>query len=268
VTSVAREARRAAVLVCSLLALATCATPARADANAETLFQMGKAAMARKDYPAACRYFEESLKLEDALGTLLNLAACHEEIGRVGTAWGEYRAVEQRSLRASPPQQDRANAAHARAEALFPRLSRVHVAVAEGARVEGLEVKIDGVVAPPSLWEVGVVVDPGKRQITASAPERKPWSSIASIDDEGVNATVNVPLLEPLPKSEKPANPTLDPVALEAMQANRARRNVGYVVGVGLAALGFGATMGVLAIGKAGDSRCASPCPVTVGPDD
>src|SRR4051812_32290570 len=137
------------------LALVVAAAPAAAQdrASAEELFQLGKATMARHDYTKACGYFQASLSADFALGTLVNLALCHEESGKIATAWGEFRLLEERARKANPPQTDRAELAHQHAEALRPRLSRIHIVLSPAARAHrGLAVKIDGIVAQPELF--------------------------------------------------------------------------------------------------------------------
>ena len=53
------------------------ASAAPADAQtAEALFQSAKEAMARGDVPVACARFAESVRLDPAVGGLLNLADC------------------------------------------------------------------------------------------------------------------------------------------------------------------------------------------------
>ena len=106
-------------------------------ASAEELFQLGKGAMARHELLKACNYFQASLTAEFALGTLLNLAICHEQAGKIASAWAEYRTLEDRSRQETPPQLDRAQFAHDHAEALRPRLSRVRIVVSPEAVMIG-----------------------------------------------------------------------------------------------------------------------------------
>ncbi len=71
-------------------------TPAGAntpESAAEALFRSGRAAVEAGDYAAACARFRESLRLEHATGTLLNLAICEEELGQLSSAWQRYRKV-------------------------------------------------------------------------------------------------------------------------------------------------------------------------------
>src|SRR3989442_15930933 len=93
---------RAALVV---LALLWCAAPARAgDApTAEALFRAGRAASKRGDTKVACERFSESYRLDAAVGTLLNLAACEEALHRLVDAWKSYQHVAE-SL---PPDDDR-----------------------------------------------------------------------------------------------------------------------------------------------------------------
>jgi hypothetical protein len=86
------------VSVCSLVASAiACAwvAPAAGQATgdaamAESLFREGKRLSAEHKYSEACPKFEESFKIDHGLGTLLNLASCHESGGQPASAWAEF----------------------------------------------------------------------------------------------------------------------------------------------------------------------------------
>jgi hypothetical protein len=253
------------VLGSFLLARMASAEPDRA--AAEELFLRGKAAMASQDYTKASRFFEDSYKLDAGMGTLLNLALCHKEIGRVASAWSEFKQLEGLALRSSPPQLDRVKIAKEQSEALYPRLSRIKILVLPSVHVAGIEVAVDGKKQAESLWEIGVPVDPGTHTVTADAPGKKTFESSVKIDDEKLVKTVQVLALVdgplPLPKKEQPS---ADTSLLDAERAAsvRAQRTAGYVVGGGgVLLLGAGGVFGVLAAGQASDaSKCNAnePC--------
>src|SRR6476646_7884960 len=84
----------AAAVVSCLLAFA--AAEARADPAAEALFRSGREAVDRGDWQTACARFEESHRLEPAVGTVFNLANCREKLGQLASAWQRFREVKER----------------------------------------------------------------------------------------------------------------------------------------------------------------------------
>jgi tetratricopeptide (TPR) repeat protein len=255
-----------ALSICS--AFSTCSRSARADAiaDAETLFRRAKALMAENKAEEACPLFKESYRLDPGQGTLLNLALCHEQTGRVASAWGEFRAVEQQARLAVPPRTDRAEMARLHAEKLEPRVARIEIIVAPDVRVTGFVVKIDGEEKAPALWS-GVPADPGPHTIEVSAPHKKSRAIDARID--GVRPLVSVkiaPLEEAPAPVESAATGAADLDKAEQYASNRARRTTGYVVGaIGLTTLAASAVFGIAAIINDDDAKKCSPC--AVGPD-
>src|SRR5687768_15625872 len=59
-------------------------------ATAQALFDEGKKLLAQKRFAEACPKFETSQKLDPGGGTLLFVALCHKEVGKVATAWAEF----------------------------------------------------------------------------------------------------------------------------------------------------------------------------------
>lgn len=252
----------AAAAVTAVLVART--THADERSTAEELFQLGRSAVDAGDVARGCQMLEQSLKLENTLGTLLNVALCHEKLGRLATAWGEFRAVEQRSLGANPPATARAVFAREHAEALRPRLSRLHITVDPHAEVPRIVVRVDGVETERALWAAGIPVDPGERVIAATAPGKLPVELRVTVPDTPTEVSATIPVLAdaPLP----PAVPSAeDPRTVEAVASARARRAAGYVTGgIGLGFVAAGAVFGGLALGARDDASCAAPCYATV----
>src|SRR5690242_14086811 len=111
-----------------LLAALLCTAPAFAQkAEANVLFDEGRALMTKKDYAGAISKLEQSQQLDPAVGTLLNLGECYLALGRTASAWSAYRDAA--SLAATTKQADRERYASKKAQELEARLSRLEVGV-------------------------------------------------------------------------------------------------------------------------------------------
>ena len=76
-------------------------------AAAQALFEQGKKLMAEKKYAEACPKFEESQKLRPGIGTLFNLADCHEKVGKLTAAYQEFKEVVERTKVALQPERQK-----------------------------------------------------------------------------------------------------------------------------------------------------------------
>ena len=140
-------------------------------------------------FAEACPKLVDSNKLDPAVGTLLYLGECYERNGQTASAWGTFQAAADSARKDG--QTDRAKVATDRANALFGKLSKISITVAETARVPALEVKRDGVDVGQATWGVDVPVDPGEHVVTAKAPGKKDWTRRVKIEAGGTSTTAS-----------------------------------------------------------------------------
>lgn len=220
-------------------------------AAAESLFQTGKELMAQGKIAEACPRFEESLRLDPSVGTVLNLARCHEQLGRTASAWAEYKQAATMAHVAG--QTEREEAAKELAGKLEAKLSYLRIDVK--GTTAGLVVKRDGELLGAPALGIEVAVDPGKHTIEATAPGYKGFSTTIEIGAEADHETVEVPALEVDPNAKDAGEPS-------SGKASRASglRTAAYVAGgLGIAALGVGAVFGGLAASDLGKADASCP---------
>lgn len=120
-------------------------------------------------------------------------------------------------------------------------------------RVPELVVFVDGKPLGPALLTEGVVVDPGSHKVRAEASHHVPWEAPFEVRGNGEHVQLVVPMLKALPK-EAPR-----PVPSSRQEAGRSSTPGWIVTGVGVLAFGAGATTGILAADRAGDTK-GCPC--------
>jgi hypothetical protein len=181
---------------------------ARGGSDAERLFEEGRALMLDHRFEEACPKIAESQRLEPRVGTLLNLAVCYEQTGKVATAWVHYQQVLT-SARAEG-QTERERLATERIAAIEARVPWLTVGVTTGEPMQGLSVHLDGAPLEPMAWNREMPVDPGEHRVMATAPERKAWDQRFRLR-EGQRMTIEVPLLPPVleAKRDVPASPVV-----------------------------------------------------------
>ncbi len=180
-----------------VLALAPALARAQSDANmslAYSLFEEGQRLMADKKYPEACAKFAESYRLSNGTGALINLASCEEARGRSATALAHYKAALVAARREQ--REDRARFSEERIASLEQQVSRVRLLLAEGADIEGLEVRLDGYRLTPAALNVPTPLDPGVHIVVATAPARRRWVQQLQVADQPGETTVTIPVLE------------------------------------------------------------------------
>jgi hypothetical protein len=228
----------ALAVVC--IAASAHAQPSDSVAAAEQLFEQAKTMMDSGDFVGACPRFEASLKLDPALGTLLNLATCYEKQGKLASAWGHYREVVALATKAGDTA--RIDIAKEHAKALEPRLPKLTIH-APKPEIAGLVVTRDDQPVEAAALGVAFYVDPGDHVIAASAIDHKTYSTHITINEAEVQE-VSLPQLQAAPHA-KPAAGSVTTIIQQQSDPGSSQRIFGLTLGgAGIAALvtgiGFG----------------------------
>jgi hypothetical protein len=213
-------------------------------AAGEALFRAGREAAEAGDHATACKRFEESNRLDPALGTLFNIADCREKLGRLASAWQAFQEVAQRL----GPGDERGPIAEARAAALEPRLPRLVLQLSPGAPVGTVVLREEVELGTGSLG-VPLPVDPGRHVVTVRAPGRAERRYDVVLE-EGKATELTLEVGEPAPGQGATAatsTPTSPPPDLPA--SGGSSRTAGFVVGgIGVASVIAGVVTGGLAL--------------------
>ena len=233
--------------------------------KADALFREGRALLDRGEFAEACPKFEESQRLDPGLGTLLNLADCYERTDRLASALTAFSAAEQQARALG--EKKREVAAGDRARSLENRVSRLTITLLSGDRPAGFAVTRNRVAVPAVDFGRPIAVDPGTIVIEATAPDHRPWKSTVEITAARATPQIDIPVLEPIAATRPPTGTDPRPIATtRTIDAGKGRRRLGLIVGgVGVAGLGAGVVIGVLAKGKyddAIDAHCPGSPPV------
>ena len=245
-------------------------------ARAEALFNAGRALVEGGRYGDACAKFAESKRLAPGLGVTLYLADCYERIGRIASAWTEFRNAEGQARERNDR---RADVARARAQALEPRLCRLTISVAPTVPRNGLEVLRDGVPVAQEELGLAVPVDTGDHVVIASLQGGSVRRTLIShVGAKNPNAEVIIDSLEGSAESsggssaDEPAEPAQEapapaekPIvsAKTSGDARTMRRWAGLGIGaLGVVGIGTGAVFGLVAKAKLDESN-NGPCDAT-----
>jgi len=231
--------------------------PAHGDdrAAAQALFDAAKALALESKFAEACPKFEASYKLDRALGTLLNMADCHEKIGKVASAWAEFEEAADRAARAAD---NRVDYAKQRRDALTPRLPKLQITI--GKPVRTLAVVRDEVKVDEAMYGVALPVDPGSHAVVVKRGEQVLKEEKVEAA-EGGTATVTLDL-EAIDKANPPPVPTATATATgpQPPPPPSSQKAIGFIVGgVGAAAVIGAVVLEIVAINKKpGASDCVN----------
>lgn len=210
-----------------------------AKANAESLFNRGKALLDEGKCAEATPLLAESLRLDFGLGTLLYLSHCQEQIGQTASAWAGFKEAEEVARKKG--ETAREQSAKERAAALESKLSRLKVDVAPENKKIGIVIKRNGVSVGEASWGQLLPVDPGEQKLEATAPGYKPWSTTVDVPTGPGESEALIPALEKAPEKVEPA--------AKSGIDGRAMRIAGISIGgAGIAGIVIGAGFGIDAI--------------------
>lgn len=236
--------------------LASRAEAQNSGALAESLFREGRDLFERGQAELACEKFAESLRLDPALGTLLNLAECHAHVGRTASAWARFQELEEKARRAG--QKDREAYAREKVAELEAKLVYVRLRFSGSAVVD--RVTIDEQPIGRTSFASALPLDPGSHRLEYWSGGRGHELTFEAPRSAGTHV-VDVPALEShaassdLPSSSPPPLP-----AASGTSSSIDPRSVVGWVGIGLAGVGvgLGTYFGVRAISlrDESDARC------------
>lgn len=221
----------------------TASKPSSDPAAAEALFQKGREAMAVEDYDAACQFFLESLSLDQAVGTVMNLATCEEKRGHLTASWERWH----QALRLLDPSDDRVLFAEDQLTWISARLAHLTIRLT-GANPKDITIRRDGVIVGAGSLDQELPVDPGTHAVTVEGPRYELKRYTVTLESGGTAVLVVSPgPIKPLdaPKTERNKMPQL----VGALAA----------FGVGAAGLTTAIVTGALLPGK--DRKVERNCP-------
>jgi len=252
---------------CSLgfAAVAQAAPTAQEVALAETLFRDAQRGMKAGNYADACPKFAESHRLDPAVGTLMNLGACHEAAGLLASAWAEFTdaaAWARREGRA-----DRVKVLEGRLKQIEPKLSTLTLGVTTSTEQS---IELDGSLIGRAAWNTPMPVNPGKHRLRVSAPGYREYTTEFEVGREKDAKRVEVPALERLPAAPttpvaatgaaSPAKSDAPAPSAKPSPGSRTKRVAAYVTaGAGVGLVGIGSFFGVRALSKMSESDDACP---------
>jgi len=150
-------------------------------ASAETLFGQALEAMDKERFAEACAKLEESLRLDPAVGTLLNLATCEDKLGKIASAWGHLR----HALDLLAANDARRAFAEEKAKDLGRRLPQLAVKIVP-AMPAGARAVRDGTELGAASLGVLFPVDPGKHEVVwiGRNGERRATTTVELVEAE------------------------------------------------------------------------------------
>ncbi len=220
-------------------AAAEAADPDPEVAAADALYRSAKEALARGDNGRACELLEQSLRLQPAPGTLLNLGECHARLGQWVAALDAFRQARERLA----PGDYRVAFAERRISEIDEAAPHVELDPS-GASPGDARVFLDDREVAAGSFGVPLAVDPGTHVVVVRAPQHREARTVVTLEERALRKIEIAPGPPDVP--EPPAAVVPGPASPE--DPGRAQRVWGFGVGgFGIVALGTGAILGLTA---------------------
>jgi hypothetical protein len=151
-----------------------------ADASVDALMAEGKTLLGQGKVAEACAKMEQAYASKPSSAIQLELAGCHEKQGKVTIALAEYNEAAAAAKKERRP--DREQKALLKSKALGPKIPKLTLTLSpEAGAVAGLALSVDGKPLERAEWGKALSVDPGEHTVSATAPDRAPWESRATV---------------------------------------------------------------------------------------
>jgi hypothetical protein len=207
----------------------------------EELFRKGRVAMGEENYDLAFHYFEQSQRVDPALGTLLNMAVCDEKQGRIGAALARMRDA----LIQAPPTDKRRTLISGRIVELEKRLARLTLRY-DASMGGGVTVAIDGRQIERAELGKELLLDPGPHQLKCAGPRGELCAQSFTLSaGETAERPLVITLPAPVPNVPAPTETKAPP------PPSTRGSTLAYGLGaLGIAGIGVGLAAGLVVIEK------------------
>jgi hypothetical protein len=241
-------------------AIALAGAPARAQSAADVeaareLFKQGSRAADAGNWQEARDRFERALTLKRSPRLLYALGLAQYHTGQLVEALESLRAfLADPSAATTQGSEDYAKTAKQTIAELEKRVASVTLAITPRG-IPGLVVTVDGQKVPEVALDLRRLVNPGKREIVASAPgyrEARATVTLAEGEAKAVSLTLEaVPMGSQAAPNPGPAGPApSSPQPASSPAAPSRAIPIGLMAG-GAAVLGVGITVGMIGVGEA-----------------
>lgn len=247
----------------ALVTLATLTRTAHAQpsaaAVAQVLFEEGVALMERGDFAEACPKLAESQRIDPGGGTLLDLGACWERLGRYASAYATFN--EAASVAVKDGRRDREGLARAKLAELRPKMTFVKITSEGPAEAT---IYLDDTRIGPAALGLPLPVDAGSHVVAARASGYRPIERAFEAGAPGEIRALVLPRLVPEPAQVEPPPRSTSPASAPAAPS-RAPELV--LVAGGAAFVVVGGVVGGLAFGQKAESDAGCPTRSTCTPE-